>query len=78
MKTYLTTEEVIQAFNKAWLEGKYDFLLEDLEKLAHEFVRAAVPKIAKEERDYCIQYVESLNPLVAGMLQSKRGANDPK
>jgi hypothetical protein len=78
MKTYLTTDEIKRAFTKVWLEGKYDFLLEDLEKLAHEFVRAAVPKIAKEERDYCIEYVESLNPLVAGMLQSKRGANDPK
>jgi len=73
MKTYLTTEEVIQAFNKAWLEGKYDFLVEDLEKIAHEFVKMAAPKIAREERNHCIEFVNSLNTTVANALQEKRG-----
>ena len=73
MKQYLTSEEVIRAFNKAWLEGKYDFLLEDLEKIAHEFIKAAAPKIAKEERTQCITFVRSLNTTVADALQNKRG-----
>ena len=73
MKPYLTTEEVIRAFSKAWLEGKYDFLVDDLEKLAQEFVKAAAPKIAREERQFCIEFVESLNPTVASALQEKRG-----
>ena len=73
MKTYLTTDEIKRAFTKVWLEGKYEFILEDLEKLAHEFVRAAAPKIAKEERTQCITFVRSLNTTVADALQNKRG-----
>ena len=73
MKPFLTDKEVIQAFNKAWLEGKYDFLVEDLEKLAQEFIKAAAPKIIKAERDQCIEFVRSLNSTVADALKTKRG-----
>lgn len=73
MKPILTDQEVIHAFNKAWLEGKYDFLVEDLEKMAHEFVKMAAPKIAREERKHCIEFVNSLNTTVANALQEKRG-----
>lgn len=73
MKPFLTDKEVIYAFNRAHLEGKYDFLVEDLEKLAQEFIKAAASKIAKEERKQCITFVRSLNTNVADALQAKRG-----
>ena len=69
----LTAEEVKEAFRKVYLEENYAFLEEDLFKLANVFVEAAVPKIAKIERDLCIEFVRSLNAQVADALEAKRG-----
>ena len=69
----LTPEEVKEAFRKVWLEENYAFLEDDLIKLANGFVEAATPKIAKIERDLCIEFVRSLNGQVADALEAKRG-----
>lgn len=69
----LTPEEVKEAFRKVWLEENYAFLEDDLVKLANGFVEAATPKIAKIERDLCIEFVRSLNGQVADALEAKRG-----
>lgn len=42
---YLTTEEVITVFVNTMLEGDYNFLQDDLVKLANAFVAAAQEKI---------------------------------
>ena len=55
------------------LEGDYNLLRDDLVKLANALVAAAQPKIAKQERAECIEFVRSLNSLVADKLEEKRG-----
>jgi hypothetical protein len=74
MNQYLTIEEIRDAFINSDLEENYNFLEEDLEKLASAFVNAAMPKIAKIERNLCINFVRTLNGPVAQALEDKRGA----
>jgi len=69
----LTDEEIKAAFRGIWLEENYAFLEEDLIKLANGFIKAAAPKIAKMERDLCVEFVRSLNGQVADALEAKRG-----
>ncbi len=74
MNQYLTIEEIRDTFINTKLEENYNFLEEDLEKLASAFVMAAMPKIAKIERNMCINFVRTLNGPVAQALEDKRGA----
>jgi hypothetical protein len=74
MNLYLTIEEIRDTFINTKLEENYNFLEEDLEKLASAFVMAAMPKIAKIERNLCINFVRTLNGPVAQALEDKRGA----
>ncbi len=69
----LTQDEIKAAFRGIWLEENYAFLEDDLIKLANGFIQAAAPKIAKIERDLCIEFVRSLNGQVADALEAKRG-----
>ena len=57
-------EDVMQAFFAAGLEEDYNFLQEDLVKLADAIIAKAAPKIAREERRHCVQFVQSLNHLL--------------
>jgi hypothetical protein len=74
MNPYLTTKEINDTFINADLEENYNFLEEDLEKLANAFVMAAMPKIAQTERAMCIDFVRTLNGPVAQALEDRRGA----
>jgi hypothetical protein len=74
MNLYLTTEEIRDTFINTKLEENYNFLEEDLEKLASAFVMAAMPKIVRTERNMCINFVRTLNGPVAQALEDKRGA----
>ena len=74
MNPYLTTEEIRDTFINTKLEENYNFLEEDLEKLASAFVMAAMPKIVRTERTMCINFVRTLNGPVAQALEDKRGA----
>ena len=71
---YLTMEEIKKAFHEANLVENYNFLEEDLSKLANAFVMAAMPAIVRLEREMCIDFVNSLNTEVGKALQEKRGS----
>ena len=72
MNPYLNTNEIKEAFRKIYLEENYDFLEEDLVKLADGFIMAAMPAIVKTERDMCVKFVNSLNTNVARALGEYR------
>lgn len=69
----LTKNEITQTFMNIVLEENYNFLSEDLEKMAHAFVAKAAPKLIQAERDECIKFVNSLNTVVGKALTEKRG-----
>ena len=70
---YLTAEEIREAFHGVNLEENYNFLEDDLVKLASAFVMAAMPAVVRQERNLCIDFVNSLNTEVGKALQEKRG-----
>lgn len=70
----LTPKQVSVAFRQIYLEENYNFLEDDLVKLANGFARAAAPEIIKAERAECVKFVKSLNPLVGEALEAKRNA----
>ena len=72
MNPYLDSNDIKQAFFKINLEENYNFLEEDLEKLADGFIMAAMPAIVKTERDMCIKFVNTLNTNVARALGEYR------
>ena len=74
MNPYITSEEIRDIFINTPLEENYNFLEEDLKKLANAFVMAAMPKIVHTERAMCIDFVRTLNGPVAQALEDKRGA----
>ena len=71
--TILTPQEITEVFMNTPLEENYNFLQEDLVKLANAFVNAAQPKIAKHERSLCIDIAQSVNHLVADKIEEVRG-----
>jgi len=72
MNPYLNKDQIKEAFRNTYLEENYNFLEEDLEKLADAFIMAAMPAIVKTERDMCIKFVNSLNTNVARALGEYR------
>ena len=68
----LTKQEVVETFMNTLLEGDYNFLEDDLVKLANAFVAKAADKIARTERIECVKFVKSLNTLVGQALEEKR------
>jgi hypothetical protein len=76
----LKKDDVFQAFFAAGLEGDYNFLEDDLLKLAKVFaglrdneLNDRVYKATQNERNRCIEFVRSLNPVVAQALEDKKG-----
>ena len=72
MNPYLDKDQIKEAFRKIYLEENYNFLEEDLERLADGFIMAAMPAIVKTERDMCVKFVNSLNTNVARALGDYR------
>ena len=72
-KPILTPQEVAEVFVNTQLEENYNFLQDDLVKLANRFISKAAPKLIKQEREACIEFVASLNTHVAEKLREKRG-----
>jgi hypothetical protein len=68
----ITKEQVNEAFRNVTLEENYNFLEEDLVKLAHAFIEAAKPSIVAIERQECVKVVRSMNSFVAEKLQDIR------
>ena len=71
---YLSQKEINETFVNTHLEENYNFLAEDLVKLANAFVKAAAPKIAKEERAECLKVAKALNSVVAAKIEEVRGS----
>lgn len=72
-KAILSPQEINEVFVNTHLEENYNFLQDDLVKLANAFIEKAKVNIAREERAECIEFVRSLNHLVANALEEKRG-----
>lgn len=73
MEEILTPQEIAEAFINTHLEEDYNFLQDDLVKLANAFIKAAKPKIELEERILCIDVARSVNHLVAAKIAEVRG-----
>ena len=72
MNPYLDKDQIKEAFRNIYLEENYNFLEEDLVKLADGFIMAALPLIIRTERDMCIKFVNTLNTNVARALGEYR------
>lgn len=72
-KPILTAQEIAEVFINTKLEENYNFLQDDLVKLANAIITAAKPKIEKGERDLCVDIARSVNSLVADKIVSVRG-----
>ena len=68
----LSKQEIKEAFMNAFLEENYNFLEEDLIKLANAFVKKARPIIAREELANCAEVVIALNSAVGNKLLNVR------
>lgn len=69
----MTREEVVETFVNLFLEGDYDFLEDDLVKLANAFIEKAKPAIVEEERRECVKIARAFNNLVADKIVEIRG-----
>jgi hypothetical protein len=64
----LSKKEINEAFINAKLEENYNFLESDLIRLADAIIKAAKPKMIKEERVACVEVAKSYNNLVADKI----------
>lgn len=71
-KPVLTNQEINDAFINAKLEENYNFLQEDLVRLANSIIKSAKPKIEKAERDLCVDIARSVNTQVAEKIETVR------
>lgn len=72
-KPVLTAQEITEVFINTKLEENYNFLQDDLVKLANAFINAAKPKIEKAEKELCVDIARSVNSLVADKIMQVRG-----
>jgi len=73
---YLTKDEIRNAYLTCEFKDKDGLYAgEDVEiyELADAVIKSAAFAIARAEREFCIEFVESLNPEVARALREKRG-----
>lgn len=68
----LNKKQVNKIFHETNLEDNYNFLEDDLVKLANAFIKAAKPMIVREELNACAEIVGALNPAVGDKLLSVR------
>ena len=68
----LNNQQIRDAFINAHLEENYNFLEDDLVKLANAFIAAAKPDLIKEERATCVEVARSYNNLVADKILEVR------
>jgi tellurite resistance protein len=72
----LTKDEVTKTFINLHLEEDYNFLQDDLVKLANAFITAATPKIIEDERRKCVSIARAYNNLVADKIEEVRSKVD--
>ena len=71
--TELNADQIREAFFSLHLEENYNFLADDLAKLANAFVAKAEPLIRADELAQCVEVVIALNRVVGEKLQEVRG-----
>jgi hypothetical protein len=71
----LTKEQVGVAFRSVFLEENYNFLEDDLVRLANTFVAKAEPLIRADELSKCVNVVSDLNRLVGEKLHEVRNVD---
>jgi hypothetical protein len=69
---HLSIDEINQIFINANLEENYNFIQDDLVKLALAYIHYVEPRIVAEERNACIEVVKVLNREVAAKLAEVR------
>jgi hypothetical protein len=65
----LTREQINRVFHEVQLEDNYNFLEDDLVKLANAFIDKAKVDIIKKEREACIEVARAYNSLVADKIE---------
>ena len=65
----LTNREIKDIFINTNLKENYNFLEEDLVKLANAYMNVAVKNVRRDERAKCVKIVKSLNREVARVLE---------
>ena len=65
----LTNREIKEIFINTNLKENYNFLEEDLVKLANAYINVAVKNVRRDERAKCVKIVRSLNREVARVLE---------
>jgi hypothetical protein len=68
----LTKDEVNEVFREAHLIENYNFLEEDLFKLANLFIEKAKPRIEAKELETCVSIAQEYNHLVATKIKEIR------
>jgi hypothetical protein len=74
----LTKQEITEAFVNAHLEENYNFLEDDLVKLANAIIDKAKPVLIKEERASCVEVARAYNTLVADKILEVRTQENKK
>jgi len=68
---WINEDDVKQVLFGSGIDGEFD--LDELLEFADKLVLFASYHIARTEREFCIEFVESLNVEVAKALREKRG-----
>jgi len=68
----LSKEEINRVFHEVQLEDNYNFLEDDLVKLANAFIDRAKVDIIMKEREACIEVARAYNSLVADKIMEVR------
>jgi hypothetical protein len=74
----LTVNKIKEIFVNTPLDENYNFLEQDLVKLARAFYKEATVSATLVERQACIDFVRHLNKDVARALEDKRGKGTPE
>jgi hypothetical protein len=70
---YLTENDIKQIFFQSEMDDEQGYDLDQLLDFADKVILTAALEIARTEREFCIEFVESLNAEVAKALREKRG-----
>ena len=65
----LSKEEINRVFHEVQLQDNYNFLVDDLAKLANAFIDRAKVDIIMKEREACIEVARAYNSLVADKIE---------
>jgi hypothetical protein len=74
LNKFLTENDIKQVFFQSKMDNPEGYDFDELLDFADKLIMVATLDIARQERQLCIEYVESLNSEVAKALREKRGS----